>query len=45
MTDAADLVSVGANSDVQHRYRSDVRGKGKKEFAPAERARVNPDAE
>lgn len=45
MTYAADSVSVGASSDVLHRYMSDVRGKSKKEFAAAERARVNPDAE
>jgi len=44
-TDAADSISVGASSDVLHRYRGDVRGKSQKEFAPAERARVNPDAE
>ncbi len=45
MTYAADSISVGASSDVLNRYMTDVRGKSKKEFAPAERARVNPDAE
>lgn len=45
ITYSADPISVGASSDVLHRYMSDVRGKSKKEFAAEERARVNRDAE
>ncbi|MDO9590304.1 MAG: hypothetical protein Q7J04_04095, partial [Microcella sp.] len=41
LTYSADAESVGASSDVLHRYMSDVRGKSKKEFAADERARVN----
>ncbi len=45
LTYSADAMSVGASSDVLNRYMTDVRGKSKKEFMAAERARVTPDAE